>query len=137
MKVTRVSPTNIGLVWPQIEHFINSAFATELGDEDPVQVRKELSNGDAQLWVIHSASGIKAAGITRISIVPAGRRVCFCVALGGEDLPSWVEALDREASKFAKDYHCNSIRVTGRPGWKRVMKPLGYKESFVIVEKAL
>lgn len=137
MKVTRVSPSNVGLIWQQVEPILRPGFDVELTDENPDSVRKEVCAGRAQLWIVHDGSGVYAAGITRVNTVASGRRICFCVVLGGERMERWLALLDKEASAFAKDYGCHSIRISGRVGWKRVMKPLGYAEPFCILEKVL
>ncbi len=94
-----------------------------------------LARGEAQLWVAHNGAGIKAAAITRMAVVPNGRRVCFCVACGGVELAAWKNCI-LDIERYARRQGCDAVRLSGRPGWK-IYKKQGYAEPFVILEKAL
>ncbi len=135
MRSTLVAPDTVGYVWPQAERFIQSAFAKHTGDESEASVLALLAKGEAQLWIAHNGTGIKAAAITRMAMVNSGRRICFCVACGGEDFDQWAHTLG-DIEKWARKQGCDAVRITGRPGW-RVYKKQGYKEPFVVLEKAL
>lgn len=135
MRATRVSPGNTGLVWPQVEGFIKSAFEAGIGDDTEATVVAMVHRGDAQLWVAHNGAGIKGAAITRIAVVPTGKKICFCVACGGIELAGWEHTIG-EIERFAKQENCDVVRMSGRAGW-RIYKKRGYREPYVILEKAL
>ena len=135
MRGTLVSPGNIGLIWPQVEKYIKSAFEAGIGDDTEKSALSLLFKGDAQLWVAHEGAKIQGARITRNCVVNNGRKICFTIACGGEDFASWVHLMD-DVERWAKNQGCDALRISGRAGW-RILKKRGYFEPFVLIEKAL
>ena len=136
MRSTLVAPDTIGYIWPQVEKFIHSAFETEIGDDTEADVVAMLGRGEAQLWIAHNGAGIKAAAISRMAVMPNGKKVCFYVACGGKDIAEWEDCID-DIEKYAQKHGCDKARATGRPGWKKIFKERGYKEPFIVLEKVL
>ncbi len=135
MRSTLVAADTVSYIWPQVEKFIHSAFEAGVGDDTLESVLGMLGRGEAQLWVAHNGAGIKAAAITRMAVVPNGKRVCFCIACGGVELETWQDCL-HDIEKFARKQGCDAVRLSGRLGWA-VYKKQGYKQPFMILEKAL
>lgn len=136
MRATIVAQSNIDFIWSSVEGFIKSAFTKHVGDETEQDALELLRAGKAQLWIAHDGRGIRAAAITRLATVPNGRRICFCMACGGDGFDEWGKVGIGEIEKFAKSNKCDAVRLSGRRGW-RAFKEHGYKEPFVILEKAL
>ncbi len=136
MRCTIVAQSNIEFIWSSVEHFIKSAYTKHFGDETETDTLELLRLGKAQLWIAHDRRGIRAAAITRLATMPNGRRICFCMACGGEGFEDWAAQGIREIEKFAKVNTCDAVRLSGRKGW-REFKKHGYIEPFVILEKAL
>ncbi len=134
MRATIVDRSNIDFIWSSVEGFIRSAFTKHSGDETEEDAKNLLAAGRAQLWIAHDGRGIRAAAITRLAVVPNGRRICFVMACGGEGVKEWASHLG-DIEKFAKTNRCDAVRLSGRRGWRTVFP--GYKEPFVILEKAL
>ncbi len=137
MRCTIVAQSNVEFIWSSVERFISDAFNKHNGDETEEDTKKLIELGKAQLWIAHDRRGIRAAAVTRLATVPNGRRVCFCMACGGQGLAEWLEAGMKEIEKFAKANKCDLVRLSGRRGWREAFKPLGYKEPFVILEKVI
>ena len=136
MRATIVAQSNVDFIWSSVERFIKAAYTKHVGDETEEDAKKLLEEGKAQLWIAHDGRGIRAAAITRLATVPNGRRICFAMACGGEGVEEWKSHLG-DIEKFAKQNKCDAVRLSGRRGWRTVFKPQGYKEPFVILEKAL
>ncbi len=136
MRATIVDQSNIEFIWSSVEKFIKSAFNQNVGDETEEDARKLLEAGQAQLWIAHDGRGIRAAAVTRLATVSNGRRICFAMVCGGEGVKEWASHLG-DIEKFAKANKCDAVRLSGRRGWRAVFTPQGYKEPFVVLEKAL
>lgn len=136
VRATIVDQSNIDFIWSSVERFISAAFTKHVGDETEEDARRLLRLGKAQLWITHNGRGIKAAAITRLATVPNGRRICFCMACGGEDFDTWIQIGLQEIEKFARANKCDAVRISGRRGWRKI-KVHGYVEPFVILEKAI
>ena len=137
MRCTIVAQSNIDFIWSSVERFIKSAYTKHVGDETDTDILEGLRLGNYQLWIAHDGRGIRGAAVTRISQVPNGRKLCFCMACGGEDMSEWFDLGMSEIEKFAKRNKCDAVRVSGRRGWRLAMSMRGYKEPFVFLEKAL
>ena len=135
MRCTIVAQSNVEFIWSSVEHFIQAAFTKQESDDTVETATALLRSGGAQLWIAHNGRGIKAALVTRLATTNSGRRICFCMACGGADFEEWEHCL-AEVEKFAKANTCEAVRITGRRGW-RLYKKHGYKEPFIILEKAL
>ncbi len=136
MRSTLVAPDTIGYIWPQVEKFIHSAFEAGIGDDTKDSVLGMLERGEAQLWIAHNGAGIKAAALTRMATVSNGKHICFCIACGGEEIETWQDCIG-DIEEYARKQGCDALRLSGRAGWKIYIKKRGYKEPFVILEKAL
>ena len=47
-----------------------------------------------------------------------------------------IEEIDSIFRKWALDNGCSGIELTGRKGWVKALEGLGWKPSFVVVEKS-
>jgi hypothetical protein len=53
----------------------------------------------------------------------------------GHDLPLWVDQI-KEFEKWAvENYGIKKIEIFGRPGWKKMLAPLGFTFSHVQMDK--
>ena len=136
MRCTIVAQSNVDFIWSSVERFIKAAYTKHVGDETDTDVLENLKLGKYQLWIAHDGRGIRGATVTRLATVPNGRRICFCMACGGEGFEEWAQQGISEIEKFAKANNCDAVRISGRRGW-RVCKKYGYTEPFVFLEKAL
>lgn len=70
---------------------------------------------------------------------PLGK--CLNVFGGGGDkhkaLKEFVEVFDPRLSAWAKSQGCRWLMVTGREGWVRIGKSLGYKLAWTVIAKEL
>ena len=46
-----------------------------------------------------------------------------------------VEKVLKHIEEFAWQNKCDLLELVARPGWKKVLKPFGYKESHILLEK--
>ncbi len=135
MRSTLVARDAIGYILPQVEQYIRAAHDRPC-DETADTVIQDLFTGDALLWVAHNGAGIKAAAVIRLLVVPNKRKICHIVCCGGVDMDEWIDCLS-DIEKFARKNRCAVVRVSGRPGWKYKLKPRGYKEPFIFLDKDL
>ena len=46
-----------------------------------------------------------------------------------------MDTFNKTIEEFAWHNNCDLLELVARPGWKRVLKPFGYKEGHVLLEK--
>lgn len=90
-----------------------------LGDATVEELIAELGSGAAQLWL-----GETAALVTQLVGDGADRSVHIWLAGGGLQ---GVLSLRPGLEAWARGQGCQSITIDGRPGWRRVLRPFGYR----------
>lgn len=122
-----IDPERIHEIWPHAKDMILSA-GRRTGLSDPEYTEFELLRGEQLLWLAWDGKAIKAAASTQLL-----NNVCNITACGGKDMRSWVSLFPR-LEAYAKSEGCK-LRISGRMGWARVLKPFGFKVKFAILEK--
>lgn len=54
---------------------------------------------------------------------------------GGEGIELALEEFNRIADHLAESFECEWIEMTGRVGWKRMLKPFGFTEASVTLKR--
>jgi hypothetical protein len=90
-----------------------------LNDASVDELLAELSSGTAQLWL-----GETSALVTQI--VGDGADRCLHIWLAGGKLDG-VLSLRPGLEAWARGQGCRSITIDGRLGWRRVLRPFGYR----------
>ena len=111
--------------------------STENGNTDLVQVEdivNRVIDRSSDLWVSTDESGDIVGGLV-IGAAPYPRsKGIFAEAIGGKFR---FEILVPMLEKHYKQYGYEFFEMTGRKGWERVMKPLGYSFSNITIYKRL
>mgnify|MGYP003147150497 CR=1 FL=1 len=129
-KHTDFKPT-LGHCWKFIER------SAETGNEDLVRagdIAKHVLKGESDLWVSTDESG-EVVGCVVIGAATYPSKTGICAeAIGGKfDFNILVPMLE----KFYKSCGYEFFEMTGRKGWERKMKPLGYIFSNTTIYKRL
>ena len=118
-----------------IEHFNNNRQKIEKAlryghDSHSIEdVRKSIINGQMQYW-----PGENSFIITEVAIYPQYYNLHGFLA-GGEtqELKKMLPELEFAAKKMG----CKHTTLTGRKGWERAFKDIGYKPTFFTFNKEL
>ena len=86
--------SDVEKVWHIVGPMIQRAIEKGQQDELLEDVKKDLVNREAQLWVYEEGGEILAAGVTRILVRPQ-RKVCALSYVGGSGLQGIID-LDKE-----------------------------------------
>lgn len=79
-----------------------------------------LVKGDYQLW-----RTANSAGVTQINSNPFSKTLFIFLSAG--DLNEIEHVAGPVVEKWAADQGCTSIILSGRRGWERALRPLGYE----------
>ena len=93
-------------------------------------VLSEVAAMRATLWVRDNS-----VAVTNIIDCPQGRRFNIWVAAG--DMQELIAEMYPEFEKQAREFGCKTVTITGRRGWVRAMKDVGFKEVATVVAKEL
>lgn len=100
----------LGLTWPEYQ--------------------KKIAAGEYQFH----AFGSDGFAITEV-IDFAEERVCIVHLVGGENSKAWKDSADQKLVEFAKRHNCKAIEAQCRFGVERVMKPMGWRRTRVVIRK--
>ena len=86
-------------------------------------------SGQMHLW-----AGENCCTVTLFTVYPTGK--FLHVFLAGGDLDEILE-IEKSMSEFAKQSDCDALTLSGRVGWKKVLRDLGWNEQFLTLKKEI
>lgn len=120
--------------WPKVGAWCAAALAVGGDLLNLDDVKQAVADRDMQLWVIHEWRELKAVCVTEIRQWPRAK-VLTALAVGGEDMPHWVGAIDDVLVRYAQANGCQAVEAHGRRGWTKTLGALGWKDAVVTFAK--
>lgn len=111
------------------KEWIEAALEYSGGTHTIDDVEEAIRSGRMQLWPAD-----RACAVTEIVVYP--RKTVLHIFLGGGDMDQLFDMID-DAAAWGKRQGCTSMSLSGRMGWQRAMKPLGWEPKMVVMEKEL
>ena len=135
MHLVHFKPEEIEKIWPLVKDKIQSALDRNHNFRDHKDVKKSCKEGTEQLWVIvDNKDNVYGVCITQIMKHP-NYNVGLVRIATGENLPLWVDKIKEFETWALQHFNCKKIEIYGRPGWKKMLTPLGYDFSHVQMDK--
>ena len=125
---------NIPYVWDRVKPLLQLAVDEAKGELTIEQVYNKLMDGTQMLYVCAEGETVVAALTMEILQFPNKKVISVCQA-GGTRMEEWYRPMAEQAEKLARIEKAQTIYVTGRRGWVRQLKNVGYEEYFTIVGK--
>jgi hypothetical protein len=120
-------PASRGSPWDRVRAWLLPALRPQDGSE--AELVEEVVTGRAQLWI-----GERSAMVTQCIPEPAG--LCIHAWLAGGDLDE-IKAMTSGIEAWARAAGCDYATITGRTGWLRALRPLGYRLDGPELKKVL
>jgi len=137
MDLVLFKPEEIDKIWPLVKDKVQAALDRNHNFRDHTDVKENCKNGVEQLWVIaDKKDNVHGVCITQIMQQP-NYNVGLVRIATGHDLPLWVDKINEFENWAEKKFSCKKIEIYGRPGWKKMLTPLGYEFSHVQMDKFL
>lgn len=132
-----ILPDHLEKAWPIVAPQLQRALDESLGELSLEGVRQRLMKAKMQLWMIGDEFDEDTLGVV-ITQVERGEMASFLniVLCAGDGLEEWIDHL-HVLEMFAEQQNCEYIKVHGRAGWERILKPYGYKKYSVVLSKPL
>lgn len=128
-----VPTAHVPIVWPEIRALISRA-AERSGRNTEKSHFEALCLGNSQLWLAWDG-GPEAIALTEMHQFPR-RKVLRIIMMTGAHREKWLGFL-AEIECWAYGQGCEIVEPIARPGWKRILAPLGYRQTHCMLEKAL
>lgn len=123
-----------GLVKTDIANALNRSNGYALADH----IKKWINEEKMQLWILwdkEAAKESKYYGLVVTEIIQRPLQRCLNIKImTGRHREKW-QHLIKHIEDFAWLNNCDSLELIARPGWKKVLKPFGYTETHVLLQK--
>ena len=123
-----------GIVNTDIANSLNRSNGYALADH----IKKWILENKMQLWILWDPEGNKDSkyyGVVVTEIIQRPLQRCLNIKIMiGKHREKW-QHLIIHIEDFAWINNCDLLELVARPGWKKILKPFGYKESHVLLEK--
>ena len=123
-----------GLVKTDIANALNRSNGYALADH----IKKWINEEKMQLWILwdkEAAKESKYYGLVVTEVIQRPLQRCLnIIIMTGRHREKW-QHLIKHIEDFAWLNKSDSLELVARPGWKKVLKPFGYIESHVLLEK--
>lgn len=106
--------------------------AVSRGRLGPHDIARAVNADQMQLWQTPDRESVM---LTELINYPQMRE-CRIISAAGENAQSWLP-LWPTFEDWVRSHDCSIIKLEGRAGWKRILEPLGFEQTAIILEKAL
>lgn len=123
-------------IWSLVAPFLCLVIEYNNGEYAIDDLKAELIEGQQQLFIMHENGDVLAAITAEIIRYPQ-KTVCGLVAAGGSNLHEWLDEFMSIIIPVAKEQGAEELRITGRGGWEKVMKPYGFEKTHTILARTI
>ncbi len=138
IELVQIPKENIDIVWKQCKGMIADAMASSNNYANASHFKQWISENKMQLWFLWDKEANidqRLYGIVVTEIIQRPLQRCLNIKImTGKHREKW-QHLIKHIENFAWQNNCDLLELVARPGWKRVLKPFGFKESHVLLEK--
>ena len=138
IELVQIPKENINIVWKQCKTMIADAMASSNNYANASHFKQWISENKMQLWFLWDKEADidqRLYGIVVTEIIQRPLQRCLNIKImTGKHREKW-QHLIKHIENFAWQNNCDLLELVARPGWKRVLKPFGFKESHVLLEK--
>jgi hypothetical protein len=143
-QVAIVPPGLIDAAWPACRDWIEAALASTQQHEMSLDTVYERLQDREYLLLLMTSPGvvardsglaeIRACAVVAISVsAQSGKSYLGLIGAGGRGAHEWVGPLYRALRDLAIAEGCDRVLVVGRPGWRRLLLPLGARHVGEII----
>ena len=129
---------NVDEVWKVVKNDIANALTRSNGYALSDHIKKWIKDQKMQLWILwdpEAEQQNKYYGVVVTEVIQRPLQRCLNIKIMiGRHREKW-QHLIKHKEDFAWQQNCDLLELVARPGWKKVLKPFGYTESHVLLEK--
>ena len=131
MIVSLVPPEYVDKEWPHVADLLLKAILFSGGRWDIESVREDVKAGRQHLFLVYDEDKkeTKAAWTSKFVEYP-GSKALHAVFIGGSGIGEWIGEVNNFIKSWAKDNDCNFVEFTGRKGWERKLKKIGWTSEY-------
>ena len=137
IQLVNIPPESVSKAWGIVKADIANALARSNGYALADHILKWINEKKMQLWILwdSEAENNKYYGVVVTEIIQRPLQKCLNIKImTGRHREKW-QHLIKHIEDFAWQQNCDLLELVARPGWKKILKPFGYRESHVLLEK--
>tara|TARA_Y100000401_G_scaffold94028_1_gene80436 strand:- start:98 stop:529 length:432 start_codon:yes stop_codon:yes gene_type:complete len=137
IQLVNIPPESVSKAWGIVKADIANALARSNGYALADHILKWINEKKMQLWILWDpeAENNKYYGVVVTEIIQRPLQKCLNIKImTGRHREKW-QHLIKHIEDFAWLQNCDLLELVARPGWKKILKPFGYRESHVLLEK--
>jgi hypothetical protein len=138
IQLIKIPKDSIKEVWAMVKNDIANALNRSNGYALSDHIKKWILENKMQLWILWDQDAEKESkyyGLVVTEIIQRPLKRCLNIKIMiGRHREKW-QHLIKHVEDYAWHNKCDSLELVARPGWKKVLKPFGYTESHVLLEK--
>jgi len=138
IELINVPTKSVNEVWALVKTDIANALNRSNNYALSDHIKKWIIEEKMQLWILWDKEAPKESkyyGVVITEVIQRPLQRCLNIRImTGRHREKW-QHLIKHIEDFAWLQNCDSLELIARPGWKKVLKPFGYTESHVLLEK--
>lgn len=123
-------------VWPKVMEFIKRAIdRADLPEFNLTQAYLDVASDAAELWVFHDKERVWGIVVAKHIIV--NRFPIYDLYItAGDAFEKWADMIEVIEAR-ARELGAKRLDISGRRGWLRAYRDVGFKELYTIIGKEL
>ena len=137
IQLINIPTKSVDEAWRVVRTDIANALTRSNGYALSEHIKKWIIEEKMQLWILwdQEAEKEKYYGVVVTEVIQRPLQRCLNIKImTGRHREKW-QHLIKHIEDFAWQQNCDLLELVARPGWKKILKPFGYKESHVLLEK--
>ena len=138
IQLLNIPSKSIGDIWGVVIADIANALNRSNNYALAEHIKKWIEEEKMQLWILwdkEADNKSKYYGVVVTEIIQRPLQRCLNIKIMiGRHREKW-QHLIKHIEDFAWQQKCDLLELVARPGWKKILKPFGYTESHVLLEK--
>lgn len=132
-----VEPTNVPLVWGQVEYWLNKGERYTRGYYTNEQLYTAIMGGQMQLWVAYKASKIRTIMLTQLDFYPECLQFRYVLIVGTPGSFNEIVHDFKKVELWAMTNGATRGCIIGRDAWIKKLAGFGYYKKSVVLVKEL
>lgn len=122
--------------WSRVSPFVHALANSSGGRYETADLIKAIQARDMQLWAaLRDKNEVIGVMLSEVLCHPRLREA-HLIAATGRNAAEWIDMMPM-IEAWGKAEGCGRIKATTRPGWKKLLTPLGFDETHCVLEKVL
>lgn len=139
IKLYNIPTSNVDTTWGVVKADIANALARSNNYALSDHIKTWIKEEKMQLWILWDYEATdknsKYYGVVVTEVIQRPLQRCLNIKImTGKHREKW-QHLIKHIEDFAWQQNCDLLELVARPGWKKILKPFGYTESHVLLEK--